>query len=89
VVDVLLLQDGSTRQLASPRIATHNGHGTGCTLSSAIAAYLAQGVALPEAVQAGRNYILGAIAAGAHVYTGQGQGPLNHGFAPCVQRVCA
>lgn len=48
VVDVLLLQDGSTRQLASPRIATHNGHGTGCTLSSAIAAYLAQGVALPE-----------------------------------------
>lgn len=89
VVDVLLMQDGSTLQLASPRIATHNGHGTGCTLSSAIAAYLAQGLVLAEAVSAGRNYILGAIAAGAQVVTGQGHGPLNHGFAPCVQQVRA
>jgi hydroxymethylpyrimidine/phosphomethylpyrimidine kinase len=57
-------------------------HGTGCTLSSAIAAYLALGLPLRDSVQQARRYILGAIAAGAAVQTGQGHGPLNHGFAP-------
>jgi hydroxymethylpyrimidine/phosphomethylpyrimidine kinase len=57
-------------------------HGTGCTLSSAIAAYLALGWPLRDAVQQARHYILGAIAAGAAVQTGHGHGPLNHGFAP-------
>jgi hydroxymethylpyrimidine/phosphomethylpyrimidine kinase len=71
------------------RIATHNGHGTGCTLSSAIAVYLARGHALPEAVGLARAYILGAITGGAQVHTGHGQGPLNHGFAPEPMRVMA
>ena len=74
-------------RLQSQRIATHNGHGTGCTLSSAIASYLAQGLALPEAVAQARQYILGAIEAGADVYTGQGHGPLNHGYAPRAQLI--
>ncbi|MFG5776051.1 bifunctional hydroxymethylpyrimidine kinase/phosphomethylpyrimidine kinase [Comamonas sp. J-3] len=80
VVDLLALADGTRLRLASPRIRTHNGHGTGCTLSSAIACQLALGHALPEAVQLARQYILGAIASGADVHTGQGQGPLNHGW---------
>jgi len=87
VVDVLALQDGTHQRLESARIATHNGHGTGCTLSSAIAAHLALGHALPEAVQKARTYILGAIQAGAAVRTGRGHGPLNHGYAPVAQVV--
>ena len=82
VVDVLGLADGTRQRWQSVRIATHNGHGTGCTLSSAIAVYLAQGHTLTDAVGLARSYILGAIAAGADVHTGRGQGPLNHGFAP-------
>ena len=87
VVDVLALPGGTLHHLRSPRIATHNGHGTGCTLSSAIAAHLALGHVLPEAVALARAYILGAIQAGAAVRTGKGHGPLNHGYAPTVQRV--
>ncbi|HAU57111.1 MAG TPA: bifunctional hydroxymethylpyrimidine kinase/phosphomethylpyrimidine kinase [Comamonadaceae bacterium] len=87
VVDVLALPGGTLHHLRSPRIATHNGHGTGCTLSSAIAAHLALGHGLPEAVALARTYILGAIQAGAAVRTGKGHGPLNHGYAPTVQRV--
>lgn len=87
VMDVLALADGSTVHLQSPRIVTHNGHGTGCTLSSAIAAHLAWGLELSQAVAQARTYILGAIAAGAGVHTGHGHGPLNHGFAPLVQQV--
>lgn len=90
VMDVLGQQDQASAEylrLQSQRIATHNGHGTGCTLSSAIASYLAQGLALPEAVTLARQYILGAIEAGADVYTGQGHGPLNHGYAPRAQLV--
>jgi hydroxymethylpyrimidine/phosphomethylpyrimidine kinase len=87
VVDVLALPDGSLMHLRSARIATPNGHGTGCTLSSAIAAHLALGHTLPSAVAQARAYILGAIQAGAAVRTGQGHGPLNHGYAPVVQRI--
>ncbi len=87
VVDLLAVQGGSTQRLESQRIATHNGHGTGCTLSSAIAAFLAIGEPLPLAVENARAYILGAIAAGADVTTGRGHGPLNHGYAPLAQRV--
>jgi hydroxymethylpyrimidine/phosphomethylpyrimidine kinase len=82
VVDVLLQSDGTRKRLASQRIASRNLHGTGCTLSSAIAAHLALGFELPEAVERARAYILGAMAAGADVQVGAGHGPLNHGFAP-------
>ena len=69
-------------RLQGPRIASRNVHGTGCTLSSAIAAHLAFGLDLQAAVQEAHVYIRGAIEAGANVTTGQGHGPLNHGFAP-------
>ena len=81
VVDVLLLVDASSRTLRSKRISSQNVHGTGCTLSSAIASHWALGLDLTEAVVQARSYILAAIQAGASVTTGRGHGPLNHGFA--------
>jgi hydroxymethylpyrimidine/phosphomethylpyrimidine kinase len=82
VADLLVSGDGPAQRLASPRIASRNTHGTGCTLSSAVAAYLALGNPLDQAVAKARSYILQAIAMGANVYTGAGHGPLNHGHAP-------
>jgi len=87
VVDVLAGRAGLRYRLQSARIPSHNGHGTGCTLSSAVACFLALGEPLQQAVEKARAYILGAIAAGADVRTGHGHGPLNHGYAPVAQRV--
>ena len=56
--------------------------GTGCTLSSAIAALLARGLGLSEAVAEGKRFITEALRAGADVAIGQGYGPVNHGFNP-------
>lgn len=86
VADLLVSGPGPALRLASPRIESRNTHGTGCTLSSAIAAQLALGEPLPRAVSLARDYILRAIAEGADVHTGAGHGPLNHGFAPQMQR---
>lgn len=82
VVDVLAMRGEALQRLQSSRIASSNVHGTGCTLSSAIAAGLALGLCLPQAVAEARRYVLQAIAAGAQVHTGGGHGPLNHGHAP-------
>lgn len=60
------------------RIANSNTHGTGCTLSSAIASNLAKGKSLEEAVKGAKNYISGALAAGLDL--GKGSGPMDHGF---------
>ncbi len=63
----------------APRVRTSNTHGTGCTLSAAIAAYLALGRAVPEAVAGAKEYISAAIA---HAYAlGKGHGPVNHLYA--------
>jgi hydroxymethylpyrimidine/phosphomethylpyrimidine kinase len=86
VSDLLVTGAGEAQWLTSPRIESRNTHGTGCTLSSAIAAHLALGEPLERAVALARHYILQAIAQGADVYTGAGHGPLNHGHAPLVQR---
>lgn len=82
VVDVLAEEGQALLHLRSERIPSHNVHGTGCTLSSAIAAHLALGLPLREAVQQARSYILDAIRMGAAVQTGRGHGPLCHGHAP-------
>lgn len=70
-----------------PTIATRNIHGTGCTLSSAIAAYMARGYALTEAVAAAKRYVYEAIMAGADISIGGGHGPVNHLFNPCKMQV--
>ncbi len=82
VVDLLVQPNSPSERLSSRRIQSRNVHGTGCTLSSAIAAYLALGMGLSEAVHCARQFIVQAIAHGADITTGQGHGPLNHGFAP-------
>ena len=82
VCDLLLTKSGAAHWMRAPRIHTGNTHGTGCTLSSAIAAYLALGAGLLEAVEAARSYVRAALAAGAAVRTGAGGGPLNHSHAP-------
>jgi hydroxymethylpyrimidine/phosphomethylpyrimidine kinase len=87
IVDVLATGNGHTQRWASPRIASRNVHGTGCTLSSAIAAHLALGISLPQAVAESRGYVLASIAAGAAVHTGAGHGPLNHAHAPLAMRL--
>ena len=69
-------------QLASESISTKNVHGTGCTLSSAIAAFLALDYSLEDAVKEAKRYITEAIRAGANVKIGHGFGPVNHFFNP-------
>jgi hydroxymethylpyrimidine/phosphomethylpyrimidine kinase len=63
-------------------VQTVNTHGTGCTLSSAITAYLARGHELIKAVQLAKKYTYRALAEGSDVQIGHGNGPLNHFFAP-------
>jgi hydroxymethylpyrimidine/phosphomethylpyrimidine kinase len=79
-VDILLHAGGVTR-LAAPRVATTNTHGTGCTLSSAIAAGLARQMDLVSAVQAAKDYVTAAIAGADALKIGHGHGPLHHFYA--------
>jgi len=76
-VDLLVEPTAFTR-LAADRIATQSTHGTGCTLSSAIAAGLAKGVGLAEAVGAAKAYVTAAIAAAGRISIGSGHGPVHH-----------
>lgn len=71
----------------APTIATNNIHGTGCTLSSAIAAYMAHGYALEEAVGMAKSYINRAIEAGADIAIGKGFGPVNHLYEPLKMQI--
>ena len=75
----LLYADGTYRWFNGKRISNPNTHGTGCTLSSAIASNLAKGFSLEESVERAKNYISGALAA--MLDLGKGSGPMDHGFA--------
>jgi hydroxymethylpyrimidine/phosphomethylpyrimidine kinase len=74
----LLIGQGEVIRLATKRIATRNTHGTGCTLSSAIAAGLAKGQSLTDAARAAKTYVTAAIAAAERLAVGSGHGPLHH-----------
>ena len=74
----LLYRDGSYRWFNGKRINNPNTHGTGCTLSSAIASGLAKGMTLDDAVENAKEYISGALAA--MLDLGAGSGPMNHAF---------
>ena len=78
----LLYADGEARWFTGKRIENPNTHGTGCTLSSAIAANLAKGYDLPRAVEEAKAYISGALSA--MLDLGQGRGPMDHGF--CLRK---
>ena len=77
-VDHLLCADGTLRRFAAPRVATRNTHGTGCTLSAAVAAGLARGLPLVEAVAAAKRYLTAALQAADAVPVGRGHGPVHH-----------
>ncbi|MCK6532544.1 MAG: bifunctional hydroxymethylpyrimidine kinase/phosphomethylpyrimidine kinase [Polyangiaceae bacterium] len=83
VVDLLRTVDGVERRFESPRIESRSTHGTGCTLASAIAAGVAEGLRLEDAVARARDYVLEAIRTAPGL--GTGHGPLNHGH-PCQNR---
>ncbi len=74
----LLIEPNSVARLAAERIATDNTHGTGCTLSSAIAAGLAKGLSLAEAVREAKAYVTAAIKASDQLKIGHGHGPVHH-----------
>ena len=80
--DWLFTQSGVIKSFSAQTITTLNTHGTGCTLSAAITAYLARGLDLVNAVDKGKQYLNHALKAGAEPKTGQGHGPLNHFFHP-------
>ncbi len=67
-------------ELSSKRLSTPNTHGTGCTLSSALAAMLARGMALSDAARAAKDYINSAIISGSNFEIGHGHGPVDHFF---------
>ncbi|MCC8172721.1 MAG: bifunctional hydroxymethylpyrimidine kinase/phosphomethylpyrimidine kinase [Parabacteroides sp.] len=84
--DMLFAAGNEPLYLHADTVRTGNSHGTGCTLSSAIAAYLALGLGLHQAVVSAKQYISEALRQGADVKTGNGHGPVNHFFAPSPLR---
>lgn len=73
-------EEGHAVELRSKRVFSRNTHGTGCTLSSAFASYLAQGLGLDDAARAAKDYISGAISSGSDYEIGHGHGPVDHFF---------
>lgn len=73
-------ESGEMTELVSARVHSANTHGTGCTLSSAFASYLAQGLSLNDAARAAKDYIANAIGSGARYEIGHGHGPVDHFF---------
>jgi hydroxymethylpyrimidine/phosphomethylpyrimidine kinase len=69
--------DGVRERFISPRLSTTSTHGTGCTLASAIATGIAQGLTLRHAIERGRSYLLEALRTAPGL--GHGHGPLHHG----------
>ncbi len=82
----LLYRNGSHKWFKGRRIDNPNTHGTGCTLSSAIASNLAKGFGMEESVERAKSYISGAL--GAMLDLGKGSGPMNHAFAITGEYVC-
>jgi len=76
-IDIFVDGDGTIR-FEAPRTPTKHTHGTGCTLSAAIAAELAKGASLREAVAAAKAYVSAAIAAADQLDIGKGRGPVHH-----------
>ena len=74
----VLFTEGRVSHFSAPRVKTKNTHGTGCTLSSAIAAHLAKGFGLEQAVQKAKDYLTQALRAADALDVGQGHGPVHH-----------
>ncbi len=87
-IDYLVMEDSDKLiPLSADAVETRNTHGTGCSLSAAIASRLALGDDLRTAVGRAKAYVTRALAAGADVETGSGHGPMNHFFDPKRQKI--
>lgn len=85
MADILYIKgDNETQIIKSQKIKSNNTHGTGCTLSSAIAAYMAIGFTLAHSVKKAKEYITQAIKEGNDVQIGHSHGPVNHFFCPQI-----
>lgn len=84
--DLLRLSDGSTLTLPAERLATRNTHGTGCTLSAALATWLGHGYTLEGAAKAAKAYLSAALASADRLRVGKGQGPVDHFHASAAIR---
>ena len=82
MTDYLYSRQGLVRKYTGHRVNTVNTHGTGCTLSSAIASYLALGFQMETAVGNAKKYLQSALEAGANIEIGTGHGPVNHFYNP-------
>lgn len=82
ITSLIYLNGTEPKVLVSKKVATDNTHGSGCTLSSAIAAFIARGESAETAVDLAGEYVYNAILHGADVATGKGFGPLNHFYNP-------
>ncbi len=82
LTDLLVRHAAPTVSIRTPRIPTTNLHGTGCTMSAAIACFLAMGDDLEQACRKAHSYVQAAIRAASGRRLGKGHGPLDHGFAP-------
>lgn len=86
--DVMKLRDNAqVYRFDAPKIKSKNTHGTGCTLSSAIATFCALGLPLAEAVGKAKEYVYKGIEAGKDIHIGEGHGPLNHFYEPVPMHV--
>ena len=82
MIDYLFDRNGLVREYEAEKVETLNTHGTGCTLSSAIASYMALGNSAENAVAMAKEYLQSALISGSDVTIGHGHGPVNHFFNP-------
>lgn len=82
ITSILVNQVGFIKTFESQKIITNNMHGSGCTLSSAIASFIARGYSLEDAVANAQEYVHNAILYAADAVCGKGNGPLNHSYNP-------
>ncbi|MDR3129090.1 MAG: bifunctional hydroxymethylpyrimidine kinase/phosphomethylpyrimidine kinase [Tannerellaceae bacterium] len=83
-IDTLFRSFQSTLYYSGPRLRTRNTHGTGCTLSAAIASCLASELTLEDSVEQAKEYMTAAIRHGGEIQTGWGNGPVSHFFSPRI-----
>lgn len=86
--DVLqTFEEDTPHMFTALKVKSQNTHGTGCSLSSAIATYLALGESIPHAVEKAKQYVYLGIESGKDVCIGQGHGPLNHFYSPVPMHI--
>lgn len=82
LTSILFSKNGLQQTYESTKVVSKNVHGSGCTLSSAVASYVARGFDIPTSIQYAQDYVYESIVAGKDVITGKGNGPLNHFHYP-------